>query len=72
MFERLGCIQDTCFVETAKGVIIHILNFVEEIAISQRSPEMIFSIINMFESLSVLLPVIKSIVLGKSCTSTRT
>jgi len=72
MFERLGCIQDTCFVETAKGAIMHILNFVEEIAISHRYPERIFRIINMYESLSDLLPVIKSIVLGKSCTNIRT
>jgi hypothetical protein len=71
MFEKLGCIQDTCFVETAKGTIVHLLNFVEEIAISHRSPERLFRIINMYESLSDLLTVIKSIVLGKYCTCIR-
>lgn len=71
IFEQLGYIQDTCFVETAKGAIMQLLNFVEAIAISRRSPERLFRILDMYESLSDLLPAIKSIFSDESCASIR-
>ena len=71
IFEQLGSIQDTCFVETTKGAIMQLLNFVEAIAISCQSPERIFRILDMYESLSDLLPAINSIFSDDACTSIR-
>lgn len=71
IFEQLGSIQDTCFVETAKGAIMQLLNFAEAIAISRRSPERLFRILDMYESLSDLLPAIKSIFSDESCACIR-
>lgn len=71
IFEQLGSIQDTCFVETAKGAIMQLLNFVEAIAISRRSPERLFRILDMYESLSDLLPAINSIFSDDACASIR-
>lgn len=71
IFEQLGSIQDTCFVETAKGAIMQLLNFAEAIAISRRSPERLFRILDMYESLSDLLPAIQSIFSDESCACIR-
>lgn len=48
IFEQVGFIQDTCFVETAKGAILQLLNFAEVIAISRRSLERLFRVLDMF------------------------
>eukprot|EP01018_Ginkgo_biloba_P014354 Gb_10562 [translate_table: standard] len=71
IFEELGPIQENCFVETAKGAMMQLLNFSEAIAISRRSPEKLFRILDMYESLSDLLPDINSVFSDESCASVR-
>ncbi|KAL2934493.1 Exocyst complex component EXO70B1 [Bienertia sinuspersici] len=44
-------IRDVCFVETAKGCVLQLLNFGEAVAIGKRSPEKLFRILDMYEAL---------------------
>uniref|UniRef100_A0A0D6QWN5 Exocyst subunit Exo70 family protein n=1 Tax=Araucaria cunninghamii TaxID=56994 RepID=A0A0D6QWN5_ARACU len=60
IFGELGSV-DTCFLESAKGVVMLILNFSEAVAISRRSPERLFRILDMYECLSDLVQDIYSI-----------
>ncbi|XP_043706344.1 exocyst complex component EXO70B1-like [Telopea speciosissima] len=49
-------IREVCFMEGAKGCVMHLLNFGEAIAITRRSPEKLFRILDMYEALAVALP----------------
>ncbi|GLJ15821.1 hypothetical protein SUGI_0260940 [Cryptomeria japonica] len=69
IFGELGC-EDGTFVETAKGGIKQLLNFSEAVAISRRSPERLFRILDMYECLSDLLPDINSIFSDECSVST--
>ncbi|KAH9291438.1 hypothetical protein KI387_043372 [Taxus chinensis] len=69
IFGELGC-GEISFVETAKGAITQLLNFSEAVAISRRSPEKLFRILDMYECLSDLLPDINSIFSDESPVST--
>lgn len=56
IFGEFGSVNQTCFIETSKGSMLQLLNFGEAIAISPRSPEKLFRILNMYEGLAELLP----------------
>lgn len=56
IFGEFGSVNQTCFIETSKGSILQLLNFGEAIAISPRSPEKLFRILDMYEGLADLLP----------------
>ncbi|GJX81540.1 exocyst complex component EXO70B1 [Tanacetum coccineum] len=51
VFNESELIQEVCFVETTKGCVMQFLNFGEAVAISQRSPEKLFRILDMYEVL---------------------
>lgn len=59
------------FAELAKGPAVQLLSFGEGIAISRRSPEKLFKILDMYETLSDLLPDINSIFSDELCSNVR-
>ncbi|KAJ7298708.1 hypothetical protein O6H91_Y478400 [Diphasiastrum complanatum] len=56
VFQDLDVVGDTLFADVARGSMMQLLNFGEAIAISQRSPERLFKILDMYETLRDLLP----------------
>ncbi|XP_068660921.1 exocyst complex component EXO70A1-like [Aristolochia californica] len=64
--------DDTCFMETVKGAAIQVFNFAEAISISRRSPEKLFKILDLHDTVSDLLPDIASVFRSKSSESVRT
>jgi exocyst complex protein 7 len=64
-------ISDLCFCEIAKGAMMQMLSFGEAIAISRRSPDKLFKILEMYETLRGLIPEVDSIFCGSSGTSVR-
>ncbi|KAI7727417.1 hypothetical protein M8C21_020422 [Ambrosia artemisiifolia] len=49
IFNESELVQEICFVETTKGCLMQLLNFGEAVAISQRSSEKLFRILDMYE-----------------------
>uniref|UniRef100_A0A5B7AJJ1 Exocyst subunit Exo70 family protein n=1 Tax=Davidia involucrata TaxID=16924 RepID=A0A5B7AJJ1_DAVIN len=49
-------IKEVCFVETAKGCVMQLLNFGEAVAIGRRSSEKLFRILDMYDVLVDVLP----------------
>eukprot|EP00252_Welwitschia_mirabilis_P027353 TRINITY_DN9366_c0_g1_i2.p1 TRINITY_DN9366_c0_g1~~TRINITY_DN9366_c0_g1_i2.p1 ORF type:complete len:634 (+),score=146.74 TRINITY_DN9366_c0_g1_i2:262-2163(+) len=63
---------EACFGEVAKGTLIQMLSFAEAVAISNRAPEKLFKILDMYETLWALIPKINEIftgTIGSSVTS---
>ncbi|KAF7135885.1 hypothetical protein RHSIM_Rhsim08G0189500 [Rhododendron simsii] len=56
LFEGSELIREVCFVETAKGCVMQLLNFAEAVAIGKRSPEKLFRILDMYDVLKDVLP----------------
>ncbi|KAL6996972.1 hypothetical protein U1Q18_007095 [Sarracenia purpurea var. burkii] len=56
LFEGSELIKEVCFVETAKGCVMQLLNFGEAIAIGRRSSEKLFRILDMYDVLVDVLP----------------
>ena len=54
IFDGLGAEDagDACFMETVKGAAIQLFNFAEAISISRRSPEKLFKILDLHDTLS--------------------
>eukprot|EP00249_Psilotum_nudum_P020541 c27749_g2_i1 orf=739-2757(+) len=71
VFVGLGPWRETCFADLAKGHILQLLSFGEAIAISRQSPEKLFKILDMYEILGDLLPVINSIFASEACSNVR-
>lgn len=71
VFVNLPSVSETCFGELARGVMIQFLNFGEAVAISRRSPEKLFKILDMYETLWELIPKINSIFSGEDCSTLR-
>jgi exocyst complex protein 7 len=71
VFVDLPSVSETCFGELARGVMIQFLNFGEAVAISRRSPEKLFKILDMYETLWELIPKINSIFSGEVCSTLR-
>jgi exocyst complex protein 7 len=63
--------SDFLFCEMSKGIMMQMLSFGEAVAISRRSPEKLFKILDMYETLRDLIPDIDSIFSGSSGTSVR-
>ncbi|CAH1420085.1 unnamed protein product [Lactuca virosa] len=73
IFEDLGtAADDACFMETVKGPAIQLFNFVEAISISRRSPEKLFKILDLHDSLLDLLPDIDDVFDSKPAESIKT
>lgn len=56
IFEDLGTNSSVCFVQTSKPSVFQLLSFSEAIAVGPHSPEKLFRILDMYETLSGLLP----------------
>ncbi|KAK1416927.1 hypothetical protein QVD17_26046 [Tagetes erecta] len=73
IFEDLGttAADDACFIETVKAPANQLFNFVEAISISRRSPEKLFKILDLHDSLQDLLPDIDDVFDSKPAESIR-
>ncbi|KAG0452589.1 hypothetical protein HPP92_025253 [Vanilla planifolia] len=56
IFAGGGQAMEECFLETTKGCINRLLNFGNAVAISCRSPEKLFSILEMYDALHYIIP----------------
>eukprot|EP00252_Welwitschia_mirabilis_P022888 TRINITY_DN6321_c0_g1_i1.p1 TRINITY_DN6321_c0_g1~~TRINITY_DN6321_c0_g1_i1.p1 ORF type:complete len:692 (+),score=122.84 TRINITY_DN6321_c0_g1_i1:403-2478(+) len=71
IFGEFGEFKDICFTESVRGSVMQLLNFSEAIAISRRSSERLFRILDMYECLAELIPDINSIFSAEACASIR-
>lgn len=72
VFDGLDSVGETCFSELAKGATMQLFNFSEAIAISRRSPEKLFKILDLYETLSELLPDIETVFSNELCANVKT
>lgn len=72
VFDGLDSVGETCFSELAKGATMQLFNFSEAIAISRRSPEKLFKILDLYETLSELLPDIEMVFSDELCANVKT
>lgn len=56
IFGDFGSTSPACFVQTSKPSLLQLLSFSEAIAVGPHSPEKLFRILDMYETMSVLLP----------------
>ncbi|KAM7471517.1 hypothetical protein LguiA_009700 [Lonicera macranthoides] len=56
IFSGSELIKEVCFVETAKGCIMQLLNFGEAVVVGKRSSEKLFCILDMYDMLAHVLP----------------
>lgn len=56
IFSESELIKEICYVETAKGCVMQLLNFGEAVAIGRRSAEKLFRILDMYDGLASVLP----------------
>lgn len=56
IFSSSDRIREVCFTETAKVCVMQLMNFGEAIAIGKRSSEKLFRILDMYDTLSDVLP----------------
>eukprot|EP00249_Psilotum_nudum_P024182 c29114_g1_i2 orf=360-2162(+) len=71
VFAGLSSVSEYCFAELAKGAMMQLLNFGEAIAVSRRSSERLFKILDMYETLRDLIDKINSIFCGPACLNVR-
>lgn len=71
VFAGMSPWRETSFSETVRGSMLQFLSFGEAIAISRRSPEKLFKILDMYEALWDLLPDINSTFSFDLCSSVR-
>ncbi|EFJ22152.1 hypothetical protein SELMODRAFT_232778 [Selaginella moellendorffii] len=72
VFEGIpGGVEESCFAELAKGIMMQLLCFGEAVAIGKRETDKLITILDMYEKLRDLLPEIHSIFSGESCLSVR-
>ncbi|CAH8392671.1 unnamed protein product [Eruca vesicaria subsp. sativa] len=56
IFDGLGEMEETCFMEIVKSSALQLFTFPEAISISRRSPEKLFKILDLHDALADLLP----------------
>lgn len=68
IFYGPGCdlIKEVCFIETAKGSVMQLLNFGEAVAICRRSSEKLYRILDMYDVLSDALPELQDLFCDES------
>ncbi|CAM6082208.1 unnamed protein product [Calypogeia fissa] len=71
VFTDFVAIRESCFADLAKSSIMQLLSFSEAIAISRRTPEKLFKILDMYETLRDLIPEIEATFTGEGCASVR-
>ncbi|XP_076930147.1 exocyst complex component EXO70A1-like isoform X1 [Bidens hawaiensis] len=67
----LVVVGDVCFMETVKSPANQLFNFAEAISISRRSPEKLFKILDLYDSMLDLLPDIDDVFDSKLAESVR-
>ncbi|KAJ7535458.1 hypothetical protein O6H91_12G034900 [Diphasiastrum complanatum] len=71
VFQDIVGVGETSFADVARGSMMQLLNFGEAIAISRRSPEKLFRILDMYETLRDLLTEMCVIFSGEACAGVR-
>ncbi|CAK7351941.1 unnamed protein product [Dovyalis caffra] len=56
VFYGLGSVNDLSFMEVCRGTVVQILNFADAVAIGSRSPERLFKVLDLFETMRDLMP----------------
>lgn len=59
-------IKEVCFVETASGCVMQLLNFGDAVAIGNRSSEKLFRILDMYDALEDALPELQGLFVDES------
>ncbi|GAB4860258.1 hypothetical protein Ancab_011739 [Ancistrocladus abbreviatus] len=69
----IGCsfASDSSFMEVCRGSTIQLLNFADAIAISNRSPERLFKVLDVYETLRDLMPEFELLFSDQHCVSLR-
>ncbi|CAB4312414.1 unnamed protein product [Prunus armeniaca] len=67
VFYGLSSAADLSFMEVCRGSTIQILNFADAVSIGSRSPERLFKILDVFESLRDLMPEFESVFSDQYC-----
>ncbi|XP_077213592.1 exocyst subunit exo70 family protein B1 [Tasmannia lanceolata] len=65
-------VSDLCFMEVCRGTAIQLLTFVEAVSIGSRSPERLFRVLDLFETMRDLMPEFESVFSDHYCASLRT
>ncbi|MCO5567684.1 hypothetical protein L7F22_021378 [Adiantum nelumboides] len=71
VFAGLSHLAESSFLDLSKSSVMQLLSFAEAIAISRRSPEKLFKILDMYETLTELLPIIDAIFSDELCMGIR-
>ncbi|XP_057789779.1 exocyst complex component EXO70B1-like [Salvia miltiorrhiza] len=58
---------DLSFIEVCRGSIIQLLNFADAVAISSRSPERLFKVLDVYETIRDLMPEFELLFLDDCC-----
>ncbi|KAH6837081.1 exocyst subunit exo70 family protein B1 [Perilla frutescens var. hirtella] len=68
-----GCLSaaDVSFLEVCRGSTVELLNFADAVAISSRSPERLFKVLDVYEAVRDLMPEFELIFSGECCLSLR-
>ncbi|KAL5749480.1 hypothetical protein ACOSP7_024083 [Xanthoceras sorbifolium] len=67
VFFGLSSAADLSFMEVCRGSSIQLLNFADAIAIGSRSPERLFKVLDLFETLRDLMPEFESVFSDQYC-----
>ena len=67
VFFGFASASDLSFMEVCRGSTIQLLNFADAVAIGSRSPERLFKILDLFETLRDLLPEFESVFSDQYC-----
>uniref|UniRef100_A0A0C9QT19 Exocyst subunit Exo70 family protein n=1 Tax=Wollemia nobilis TaxID=56998 RepID=A0A0C9QT19_9CONI len=71
IFEDNDSAKEFCFSETCRSPMMRLLGFSEAVAISRRSPEKLFRILDIYETLSDLIPDINYLFCEECCEGVR-
>jgi len=72
IFAGLNNVRDFCFAEVVKGPTTKLLAFGESVAMSKKSSESLFRVLDMYETVWDLMPDIDTVYCQDSCASVRT
>ncbi|KAF8402554.1 hypothetical protein HHK36_010640 [Tetracentron sinense] len=72
IFFGLSSAADFSFMEVCRGSTIQLLNFADAVAIGSRSPERLFKILDVFETLRDLMPEFEALFCDQYCLFLRT
>ncbi|KAL2651279.1 hypothetical protein R1flu_019407 [Riccia fluitans] len=71
VFAESQPIRETCFADVAQSSMMQLLSFAEAIAVSRKTPEKLFKILEMYETLRDLIPEIEASFTGEGCLKVR-